>query len=378
MGIAGNLKTMEFAELLQWVQQGTKKGTLVIDSGNVEKRVMFEKGKIIAAASTDPKEYLGHYLVSHGFLDESTLADAMERQTSEKMMLGKILVGMEAISEADLNRMLRLQSEETIYDVFTWTEGDFRFLDDELPEYPLVPLRLDVTSVVLEGVQRLDEWKQIRQLVTSPLMVPVAVAPLEAPEDEPQTRLVLEAVDDDRSIEDIVLHLHTSEFQVSRALFDQARAKKLKLIRPRGNAPSSGSPIMGSNGIDVSSLLEAAAGFLRRDEFEAALGYLRAAQNLEPQNDRVKETMARVAEAIRERLEEAGIRDSAIPRLASPLGELTQLELSPQESFILSRINDAYDVRTVVQICPVPPLDAQLAVWRLYQAGHIKLQRGRR
>jgi hypothetical protein len=378
MGIAGNLKTMEFSELLQWVQQGTKSGTLVIDSGNVEKRVMFQKGRIIAAASTDPKEYLGHYLVSHGFLDESTLADAMERQATEKMMLGKILVGMEAISEADLNRMLRLQSEETIYDVFTWTEGDFRFLDDELPEYPLVPLRLDVTGVVLEGVQRLDEWKQIRQLVTSSLMVPVAVGVLEAPEDEPQARLVLEAVDDDRSIEDIVLHLHTSEFKVSRVLFDQARAKKLKLVRPRGSSPSSGSAILDSNGIDVSSLLQAAAGFLRRDEFEEALGYLRAAQNLEPQNGTVKENMQRVAEAIGERLEEAGIRDSAIPKLARPLAELTQLELSPHESFILSRINDSYDVRTVVQICPVPPLDAQLAVWRLYQAGHIKLQRGRR
>jgi hypothetical protein len=376
MGISGNLKTMEFAELLQWVQQGTKTGTLVIDNGSVEKRVMFEKGRIIAAASTDPKEYLGHRLVSHGFLDEATLAGAMERQSTERKMLGKILIDLEVISEADLGRMLRLQSEEAIYDVFTWTEGDFRFLDDELPTYPLVPLRLDVTSVVLEGVQRLDEWTQIRQHVTSALMVPVSVAKLEAPEDDPQARLVLEAVDDDRSIEDIALHIHTSEFQVSRAIFDQVKAKRVKLVRPRGNASSSTGGF--ENGIDVSSLLDAALSHARKDEFEQTLRHLRAAQSLEPQNDPIKQEIQRTAEAIHQRLEDAGIRESAIPKLARPLAELTQLELSPHESFILSRINDAYDVRTILQISPVPPLDAQLAIWRLYQAGHITLQRSRR
>ncbi|MCP4657088.1 MAG: DUF4388 domain-containing protein, partial [bacterium] len=68
MGISGNLKTMVLAELLQWLSQGQKTGTLVIDNGKIEKKIFFAEGVIISSASTDPKEYLGHFLASHGHI----------------------------------------------------------------------------------------------------------------------------------------------------------------------------------------------------------------------------------------------------------------------------------------------------------------------
>ena len=55
------------------------------------------------------------------------------------------------VSDPDLERILRLKAEEILYDMFTWGEGEFRFLDGELPpSETLVPLSLDVTGVVLE------------------------------------------------------------------------------------------------------------------------------------------------------------------------------------------------------------------------------------
>ena len=80
MGIAGNLKTMELAELLQWLSQGMKTGTLVVAHDGVEKRVFFRKGTIVSSASSNPSEHLGHFLVSHGFIDEAQLAAAVRRQ----------------------------------------------------------------------------------------------------------------------------------------------------------------------------------------------------------------------------------------------------------------------------------------------------------
>ena len=55
MSITGNIKTMQLAELLQWLSQSQKTGTLVFDNGQVEKRVFFRDGMIISSASTDPK-----------------------------------------------------------------------------------------------------------------------------------------------------------------------------------------------------------------------------------------------------------------------------------------------------------------------------------
>ena len=133
MSITGNLKTMQLAELLQWLAQSKKTGTLVIDDGRVTKRIFFRSGRIISSASTDPKEHLGHFLVSHGLITEQELAKAVEMQERTKMLLGKILVTIGAIEEQVLHRLLRLKAEESLYDLFTWATGEFRFHDGELP-----------------------------------------------------------------------------------------------------------------------------------------------------------------------------------------------------------------------------------------------------
>ena len=44
MSITGNLRTLEFAELLQWLAQGQKTGALVIDNGNAPVSVHDDQG----------------------------------------------------------------------------------------------------------------------------------------------------------------------------------------------------------------------------------------------------------------------------------------------------------------------------------------------
>ena len=139
MGITGNLKTMQLSELLQWLSLGSKTGTLLIDGHGVEKRIYFQDGRIDSSSSSDQREYLGHFLVSHGFITEEELKMAMEVQEESQILLGKILVMINAIAEADLLRLMRKKAEESIYDVFLWTEGDFEFVDGELPDQKMVP-----------------------------------------------------------------------------------------------------------------------------------------------------------------------------------------------------------------------------------------------
>ena len=74
MGIVGNLRTMQLEELLQWLSQSRKTGTLEIKTDKVEKKVFFREGQIVSTASTRPEEYLGRFLVSHGLISETALA----------------------------------------------------------------------------------------------------------------------------------------------------------------------------------------------------------------------------------------------------------------------------------------------------------------
>src|SRR3954453_16584654 len=80
MGIVGNLRTMQLEELLQWLSQSKKSGTLEIVHGKIEKKIFFKDGLILSSASNKPAEYLGHFLMSHGLINENQLSRAIELQ----------------------------------------------------------------------------------------------------------------------------------------------------------------------------------------------------------------------------------------------------------------------------------------------------------
>lgn len=166
MSITGNLRTLEFAELLQWLAQGQKTGALVIQNGTTEKRIYFEEGKIISSESNNAEEHLGSFMVREGLIDKATLSRALKLQESTQILLGKVLVSLGTITEEELHQILKKKTQESLYELFYWTEGEFRFVPDDLPRFPMVPLEIDVTNVVLEGAKRFDEARRDADLGT--------------------------------------------------------------------------------------------------------------------------------------------------------------------------------------------------------------------
>ena len=370
MSLTGSLRSMDFAELLQWLARGQKSGTLVVARGLLQKQVYFRDGRIIASASSERTEYLGHFLVSHGFLDEATLAKAIEMQEENRMLLGKILTTIGAIDEAELEQMLRLKAEESIYEIFTWSEADFQFIEDELPAFEMVPISIDVQTLVLRGAKRLDDWTRIRESIPSKLCVPVAVSDLVAAEADSGTQRILDLVNDDRSIEEIALETHSSEFYACRVLWEQVQLGTLKVVRPR-EAESLTATISSDGSIDATALIDAAQKNLSKNSLLAALRYLRAACGLEPDSSEIEARAGNLEGQIRSTLVDAGVIPTAVPHLSGNLEDLANLKISPQAGFILSRVNGSYDVGTILKISPISPLETEVVLWKLLDDGQI-------
>jgi hypothetical protein len=407
MGIVGNLKTMQLEELLQWLSLSKKTGTLEINHNELAKKIYFRDGLIVSSSSNRPEEYLGHFLVSHGLITEEALTEAVQLQKQTHVLLGKILVNQGLLTEDSLHQMLRLKTEESIYDVFYWEEGDFGFLDDQLPESAMVPMSLDVTGILMEGVQRVDEFRRIRKLIPNQQAVPVVIAELNYEDLDAGERQVLDLLDDERTVEEIRLQTHSSEFHVCRVLYRQWQEGRVKVVKARGrhatgsasatgalslntvNAVSTGAFSTGSmtgafaapsapaGPPTASALVDAARGILGQQSFVAALRHLRAARGLEPANQDIGEMLTSTEKSIRDAVESSGVRLSSIPQLAVTFEQLTSSKLSPQEGFMLTRINGSYDIQSILKITPMPQLDALLLFWKLSKEGFVKLKAGK-
>jgi hypothetical protein len=369
MGITGNLKTMVLSDIFQWLANGRVTGTLVVSNGEVVKSIYFRDGAIVSCNSTDPREFLGHFLVSHGCIGEHELAAAVGEQDRSGEMMGKILVDQGAVSEAELQRMLALKAEESIFELFLWEGGQFRFLDDQLPAYELVPISLNVTSVTLEGIRRVDEWARIRRFIPSAQCVPVAVRDLLEGETDEARRNVLEQVNDDRTVEEICLQTHSSEYFVSEILFQKAAGGRLKLVRPRVVATPAAAP-----GTAAAELLAEARARLKELDVEQALRRLRAAGSLQPDDRELGREIKAVESEIRAKLQEAGVERGGVPVLAGKPAALGGMSLTPEEGFILSRIGGGSDLGSILKISPLPELEALVVFWKLVKAGLVAIR----
>jgi len=384
MALSGNLKTMLPGDLLQWLSLGQKTGTLVISNKRVEKKIFFRKGRVISSASNDPREYLGQFLMSHGYLTEPELKKAMEVQLHSGILLGKILVMIDVISEEDLQRLMRRKAEEEIYDIFLWNDGDFYFLDDELPQMEMIPLQVDVTGIIMEGTRRVDEWGRIRELVPNQAMIPMQVKEVDYSELEEVEEPIVRAIDGKRTIADIVLESRSSEFVVSSTVYALVRHGYATLIDPDTQkmariteemlAAAMAAPAEFSESDEIQSLLTAAQAALKLRDYEKTQRLLRAAQNLDPNHPKVRSAIKGAETVILGELRTQGVMDSKVPKVARSLEDITQMNFSPNEGFILSRINGHWDIGSLIKISPIRETDAMLIFHKLWRDGIIALE----
>jgi hypothetical protein len=156
MPIAGNLRTMPVPELLMWISQYRKTGTLEIRTAVSVERLAFEDGTLTYSSSSDQTKTLGRLLIEKGVLTEE-MHEKARGMREQNVAVAKALIELEMLSEADILRFLRKKAERELFDLFECQDGDFRFDEREMPQLQLLPLRVDVSNLLLRLTQRMDE-----------------------------------------------------------------------------------------------------------------------------------------------------------------------------------------------------------------------------
>jgi Domain of unknown function (DUF4388) len=369
-GLSGTLKTMSLPDLLQWAGGGRKTGTLVLKDDSLEKRIYFQDGSIVGSSSNDTREFLGQFVLSEGLITEPQLKDCFDLQAQTKVMLGRILVRKGLLSEAKVVEILRLKAEETIYSLFLWSEASFQFKDNELPPGDQVLVSIKVDDILMEGLRRYDTSKLIRQVLPhNQVILGRTRTPLPADiRSRAFPRRIYDLVDGQRTIADIILEAHASEFNVCQVLYALTQKGYLGITRKEKPLKAVGRPAYTPD-----ALMAAAKELLKSGDAEGALVILEKARSGASKNPEINALIQVAEEHFIERAYRHYLPPGKIPILRRSLESLVSEDLSPEEVFLVSRVNGSWDLRSIISISPLREVDALRAFKKLRERAIIDL-----
>jgi len=243
----------------------------------------------------------------------------------------EILLEIGVVTATDLDRIVVAKAREAILGLFDSDDADFSFDEAETAGPKAVQLDFQVQDVLLEGMKRIDDKERIGSIFKDPSMVVAHTG--QEPDAEVFTewpkRETYMAIDGERTIEEITLRVHGTEFRVALILLHLLEDG---LIEPRGLRP------------------------------------------LSPQDDEAVTPTTRDTETI---LESETAREELLDKIpvpTKPRHEITAAGISAEEDFLLSLSDGTWDVRALIWVAPMRPADVLSGLERLQERGFVELQ----
>lgn len=220
--LRGGLDQISLPEILRPLVRAKKTGLLRVGRGKVTKTVYLLEGRLIFATSSDPDDRLGEMLLRRGRISYLALEESVRALNAGKRQ-GTLLVENGAIRSRDLIDGVTEQVQEIIYSLFHWDEGQFEFVEGDLPSREVIVLRMSTGDLLREGVRRVERWSRIRRgvgdLSQRYALSAESATLLPALSLEPEEVSLVATLDGVTSLEEICRGSRLPDFMVCRNLW---------------------------------------------------------------------------------------------------------------------------------------------------------------
>jgi len=241
MSFKGDLSTIGLGEVFQMISMSQKEGTLIVQDTESRKCVFFGSTGVQLLSSGKRKGLkIGDMLLRAGKVSEAELEDALEIARIQRKMVGEVLVESGVVGQDEIQRIIREQIEEEIYDIFLWKRANFEFVEgpaaDDLkdPDAQVTKLSFDVNGLLLEAVRRADEWAVINQSIPSIDSIFTFVSESDRHEEDKSSadtaKRVYRLVDGRIPISEIVENTGVSKFEACKVLVDLYNRGRVRLL----------------------------------------------------------------------------------------------------------------------------------------------------
>ena len=336
--------------VLRDVYVGRRSGRLHFLHGDQRYSVRFVKGDIVHCESSVPQAHLGQIMVSLGMLDEAARAQASAVVDRTGQRLGEVLLGMGAIDQGRLADALAAQVKEHLLRVFTWTDGECEFEEQDAPEHAFT-LKLSTGEMILEAVRLTRRPEAIRSglgdLERVVILSPDPLLRFQRVALSPADGFVLSRVDGSSTARELLQLVPLPQDESERSLFGLLCTGIIDYL------PAAGAAAASSAEQRRAEILAAFDGLAQRDHFQV----------LEVQRDASQAALSAAYQRLARRFHPDAHHEPALSDLRAPLEALFERASVAYEALRLPASRQEY-VASLGRVAHDPPPAAVPAVER--------------
>lgn len=270
-GFSGSLKDFGLPDLFQILGQQQKTGVLHLEQGSKVVEVLFDRGQIVRASSpvaSVEDSPLGARLIRGKLLSRDQWTRACKIHREEQSGIEKILLQGGMVTQQDLTAVLRLITSETLYGLFKWTGGKFRFEAKSVSYDPKIIEPLKTEYVLFDLLRMVDESPMLAERIphlglvfqkTDPLATLEALGGTAFESHRSfQMEVIFDLIDGQRTVQEIMDQGFIGEFDTLKnltVLLDAGLIEPTGIeLRKRGVAKREFRPFLRTS-MDIASLV---------------------------------------------------------------------------------------------------------------------------
>lgn len=364
----GSLETMPLSNILQWLADSKKTGTLVITIRDEEKRIILKDGIIVSASSNLEKERFGIIIIKKGFVTQEQVDGLLEEGRQTGKLLGKLCVEKGLIPEEDVKSILLEQSIAIVESLLHREEGQFVFLDETMDALDQIPLSIAMQELFFGSAGKRKEWQRIYELLGSLESIPKVrtIQPEGINNLTEFQQTLISRCNGKRRILDLLAEIDQKDFTICKALADLVDKKWIEIEDPKEELQREYQDRMWQVHISIEQKRYLRAQMLLDD---ITIMFPERLADIKPLQEKTRRYIQDDIENL--------LGDDRLVLYHRPgfdQKKVTGRTFGPQEWFLLSRIDGVTNLKDLIRMTGLPKDQSRKAIYALIDAAAVDIK----
>lgn len=218
--LSGDLRGMQFPSVLMNIHKKSLSGTCEVISGEINKKITIENGKITFVASNQEGDSLREFLLRNKTIEGQAVKTAAGYMKKKKVRFGRALIELGLIGYDVLWDAIRGQLKHMVFSLFSLDSGHYQVRSDQAEYRENITLNCGIPEIIIEGMRAFQDeellYRELENVKDVFLSKPETVKRLPLKSFEIH---ILDLVDKTASVKEIIQRSELLYFDTLKVLY---------------------------------------------------------------------------------------------------------------------------------------------------------------